>query len=114
MFRNGELQISTNKNTRFKFQGIKNNYAKRDLVVNFKSIWSGTCSPLFGELDFVGIVVSGVIKNNDTYNEIHVSDREMNIVSLLFRGNIKVILFNKLFKNGIIYLIFFRSMVTMR
>ncbi|XP_026814002.1 breast cancer type 2 susceptibility protein-like isoform X2 [Rhopalosiphum maidis] len=86
-FINGELQLSANKNTRFDFQGYNNEYAKRD-VVNFKSILSGTFLPLFGELDFVGIVVSNVNKNN-AYNEIYVSDKEMNIISILFRGNIK-------------------------
>lgn len=88
MFRNGELQLSANKNTRFDFQGYENEYVKRD-VVSFKSIWSSTFLPLFGELDLVGIVVSDVNKNN-AYNEIYVSDKEMNIISILFRGNIKV------------------------
>jgi len=88
LLRNGELQLSANKNTRFDFQGYNNEYAKRD-VVNFKSILSGTFLPLFGELDFVGIVVSIANKNN-AYNEIYVSDKEMNIISILFRGNIKV------------------------
>jgi len=88
LFRNGELQLSANKNTRFDFQGYKNDYVKRD-VVSFKSIWSGTFLPLFGELDLVGIVVSDVNKIN-AYNEIYVSDKEMNIISILFRGNIKV------------------------
>uniref|UniRef100_A0A2S2NE36 Breast cancer type 2 susceptibility n=2 Tax=Schizaphis graminum TaxID=13262 RepID=A0A2S2NE36_SCHGA len=86
-FMNGELQLSANKNTRFDFQGYNDEYVKRD-VVNFKSILSGTFLPLFGELDFVGIVVSNVNKNN-AYNEIYVSDKEMNIISILFRGNIK-------------------------
>ncbi|XP_015365877.1 PREDICTED: breast cancer type 2 susceptibility protein-like [Diuraphis noxia] len=86
-FMNGELQLSANKNTRFDFQGYKNDYIKRD-VVSFKSIWSGTFLPLFGELDLVGIVVSDVNKNN-AYDEIYVSDKEMNIISILFRGNIK-------------------------
>ncbi|XP_025200949.1 breast cancer type 2 susceptibility protein homolog isoform X2 [Melanaphis sacchari] len=86
-FINGELQLSTNKNTRFNFQGYTDEYVKRD-VVNFKNIWSGTFLPLFDELDIVGIVVSNVIKNN-AYNEIYVSDKEMNIISILFRGNIK-------------------------
>lgn len=90
MFRNGELQISTNKNTRFDFQGFKNEFAKRD-VVSFKNIWSGTFLPLFSEIDFVGIVVSNVNKSSNTCNEIYVSDKEMNIVSILFRGSIKVI-----------------------
>lgn len=89
MFRNGELQLTANKNTRFDFQGYTNEYAKRD-VVNFKSIWSGTFLPLFGELDFVGIVVSDINRNN-AYNEIYVSDKEMNIISILFRGNLKVV-----------------------
>lgn len=88
LFRNGELQLSANKNTRFNFQGYKNEYAKRDLV-SFKSIWSGTFLPLFGELDLVGIVVSDV-KTNNAFNEIYLSDKEMNIISVLFRGNIKV------------------------
>jgi len=87
-FRNGELQLSANKNTRFNFQGYKNDYVKRD-VVSFKSIWSGGFLPLFGELDLVGIVVSDVNKNN-AYNEIYVSDKEMNIICILFRGSIKV------------------------
>ncbi|XP_022167413.1 uncharacterized protein LOC111031675 isoform X1 [Myzus persicae] len=86
-FMNGELQLSANKNTRFDFQGYENEYVKRD-VVSFKSIWSCTFLPLFGELDLVGIVVSDVNKNN-AYNEIYVSDKEMNIISILFRGNIK-------------------------
>lgn len=90
MFRNGELHISSNKNTQYDFQGYKNEYAKRDLV-NFKNIWSGTFLPLFGELDFVGIVISDINKSNNTYNEIYVSDKEMNIISILFRGDIKVI-----------------------
>lgn len=88
MFRNGELQLSANKNTRFNFQECTNEYAKRD-VVSFKNIWSGTYLPLFGELDFVGIVISNVNKNN-AFNEVYVSDKEMNIISILFRGNIKV------------------------
>jgi len=91
LFRNGELQISTNKNTRFDFREIKNEYAKRDVVVSFKSIWSGTFLPLFGELDFVGIVVSNMNTNNYISNEIYVSDKEMNIISILFQGDIKVI-----------------------
>ncbi|XP_060865003.1 breast cancer type 2 susceptibility protein-like isoform X2 [Metopolophium dirhodum] len=86
-FMNGELQLSANKNTRFDFKGYKNEYVKRD-VVSFKSICSGTFLPLFGEIDLVGIVVSDVNKNN-AYNEIYVSDKEMNIISILFRGNIK-------------------------
>ncbi|XP_008186509.2 breast cancer type 2 susceptibility protein-like [Acyrthosiphon pisum] len=86
-FMNGELQLSANKNTRFDFHGYKNEYVKRD-VVSFKSICSGTFLPLFGELDLVGIVVSDVNKNN-AYDEIYVSDKEMNIISILFRGNIK-------------------------
>lgn len=90
MFRNGDLHISSNKNTRYDFQGYKNEYAKRDLV-SFKSIWSGTFLPLFGELDFVGIVISDINKSNNTYNEIYVSDKEMNIISILFQGDIKVI-----------------------
>ncbi|XP_050066993.1 breast cancer type 2 susceptibility protein-like isoform X20 [Aphis gossypii] len=86
-FMNGELQLSANKNTRFNFQECTNEYAKRD-VVSFKNIWSGTFLPLFGELDFVGIVISNVNKNN-AFNEVYVSDKEMNIISILFRGNIK-------------------------
>lgn len=89
MFRNGELHISSNKNTRYDFQGHKNEYAKRDLL-SFNSILSDVFSPLFGELDFVGIVISDVNKSNNTYNEIYVSDKEMNIISILFRGDIKV------------------------
>jgi len=88
LFRNGELQLSANKNARFDFGGYKNEYVKRD-VVSFKSIWSGTFLPLFGELDLVGIVVS-VVNTNNAYNEIYVADKEMNIISILFRGNIKV------------------------
>ncbi|KAF0756440.1 breast cancer type 2 susceptibility protein isoform X2, partial [Aphis craccivora] len=86
-FMNGELQLSANKNTRFNFQECTNEYAKRD-VVSFKNIWSGTYLPLFGELDFVGIVISNINKNN-AFNEVYVSDKEMNIISILFRGNIK-------------------------
>lgn len=91
LFRNGELQISTNKNTRFDFQGFTNDYAKRDVVLSFQSIWSGTFIPLFGELDFVGIVISGVYKTNNIYNEIYISDKDMNIVSIILRDDIKVI-----------------------
>lgn len=90
LFRNGELQISANKNTRFDFQGFTNEFTKRDVVLCFKSICTGTFLPLFGELDFVGIVISDVYKTNNIYNKIYVSDKEMNIVSILFRGDIKV------------------------
>lgn len=90
VFRNGELQLSANKNTRFNFRGIKKEFAKRD-IVSFKHIWSDTFSPLFGELDFVGVVITHGNKDNDTNNEVYVSDKEMNIVSILFRSNIKVI-----------------------
>jgi len=91
VFRNGELQISANKNTRFDFQGFTNDYAKRKVIENFKSIFSGSFLPLFGELDFVGIVISDFNTNNKPYNEIYISDKEMNIISILFRGDIKVI-----------------------
>lgn len=84
------MHISANKNTRFDFHGFKKEYTKRD-IINFKSIWSSTFLPLFNELDFVGIVIANVNKHNNTCNEIYVSDKEMNIVSILFRGNIKVI-----------------------
>lgn len=90
MFRNGELQLSANKNTRFNFQGINNEFAKRD-IISFKHIWSDTFSPLFGELDFVGVVITHVNKDNDANNEVYVTDKEMNIVCILFRSNIKVI-----------------------
>lgn len=85
MFRYDVLQLSNNKNTRFDFQGYKNEYVKRD-VVNFKSIWSDTFLPLFFELDLVGIVISDINKNN----EIFVSDKEMNIISIMFPRDIKV------------------------
>lgn len=82
--------MSANKNTRFNFKGLKNDYVKRD-VVSFKNLWSGHFFPLYGELDFVGIVVSDVIKNNNLSCEIYVSDKEMNIISILFRSDVKVI-----------------------
>lgn len=106
------LQISTNKNTRFDFQGFKNKYAKRN-AVSFKSIWSGTFLPLFGELDLVSIVISNVNKSNHTYNEIYVSDKEMNIISILFKGDIKVIYFKTrivVFINWFMNKMFFRTM----
>lgn len=81
--------MSANKNTRFFFKGFKNEYIKRD-VVSFKNLWSGNFFPLFGELDFVGVVVSVVIKNNGLSCEIYVSDKEMNIISILFRSDVKV------------------------
>lgn len=59
--------------------------------MHFKSIWSGTFLPLFNELDFVGIVISSVNNINNTFTEVYVSDKEMNIISILFRGDIKVI-----------------------
>jgi len=85
LFRYDELQLSSNNNTRFDFQGYKNEYVKRNLV-NFKSIWSDTFLPLFCELDLVGIVISDINKNN----EIFVSDKEMNIISIVFPRDIKV------------------------
>lgn len=96
MFRNGELQLSANKNTRFNFEGCSNNYAKRDVIISFDCILSNSFSPLFGELDIVGVVVSisSVNTSNTFYREIYVSDKEMNIVSILFRGDIKVIFKN--------------------
>lgn len=84
------MQLSANKNTRFDFKGFKNDFVKRD-VANFKNIWSGIFIPLFGELDFVGIVVSNFNIKNNTYSEVYVSDKEMNIISILFKRNIKVI-----------------------
>lgn len=90
MFRNGELQMSTTKSTRFDFQGFKDEFAKRD-VVSFKNIWSGIFLPLFSEIDFVGIVVSDVNRSSNSCNEIYISDKEMNIISILLRGGIKVI-----------------------
>lgn len=90
MFRNGELHLSANKNSRFYFKGFKNEFIKRN-VVSFMSLWSGTFLPMFGELDIVGIVISDVNKNNNLYNEVYVSDKEMHIISILFRSDIKVI-----------------------
>lgn len=101
MFRNGELQLSANKNTRFNFEGCNNNYTKRDVAINFKSILSSSFLPLFGELDLVGVVIStsDANKSNTFYHEVYVTDKEMNIVSILFRGDIKVI-----YKNNKLYL----------
>lgn len=91
LYRNGELQISTNKNTRFDFQEFKKNYAKQDVVFSYTNILSGSFLPLFDELDLIGIVISCTNKNTDSYDEIYISDKEMNIVCILFRGSIKVI-----------------------
>lgn len=91
LYRNGELQISTNKNTRFDFKEFKKNYPKQDVVLSYTNIWSGSFSPLFNELDLIGFVISCTNKNIDSYDEIYISDKEMNIVCILFRGSIKVI-----------------------
>jgi len=93
LFRNGELQLSANKNTRFNLQGCNNNYAKRDVTISFKSILSSSFLPLFSELDLVGVVIStsNANKSNTFYHEIYVTDKEMNIISILFRGHIKVV-----------------------
>lgn len=107
LYRNGELQISTNKNTRFDFQEFKNNYAKQDVVLSYKTIWSGSFLPLFDELDLIGIVILCTNKNTDSYDKIYISDKEMNIVCILFQSSIKVIYnttkinykFNKIFNN---------------
>lgn len=104
--RSGELQISANKNTRYDFQGFKSEYAKREVQQSFKNIWSGTYLPLFGELDFVGIVISNVNKNTNFLNEIYVSDKEMNIISILFQGDIKVLYQNLIYKFTLNYMLY--------
>ncbi|XP_050425095.1 uncharacterized protein LOC126836099 isoform X2 [Adelges cooleyi] len=86
-YMNGELQLSAGKQSHYVFKKIINNYAKR-AVISAKTFWSGSFSPLYSELDLVGIVI-GIIKENETFNEVYVTDTEMNIVSIVFRGDFK-------------------------
>jgi hypothetical protein len=66
----------------------------------------GTYLPLFGELDFVGIVISNINKNINFCNEIYISDKEMNIISILFQGDIKVIYQNLIYKFTLNYMLY--------
>ncbi|XP_050525126.1 breast cancer type 2 susceptibility protein-like isoform X2 [Daktulosphaira vitifoliae] len=96
-FINGELQLSAGKQSTYITRKKLDVFAKRK-VVSTKDIWSDHFTSFFGEVDIVSIVIK--VNKTSIFEEVYVSDTEMNVISIIFQNSIKEFCCNEMLIPG--------------